>query len=404
MVRRNNLLISVLATLLIQDSSGFSTSSSNVNTIKTVNHRAPTHLMVATDPSGGNFFDDFNSHRREGSDGNDASSSSNSNSNNNRVQHESTGRSSNSGASKFVTGDDLHRLRHQVLAMRLELQEARLNSDAERVRDLERAMMKTQQVDAEFVYTVSRERQELAQQAGNGRDVERFHKRAMEARSALPQFQLEGLWVGKYGEEQGYEMINVTYHGDTLLAHKVTSGTKHVPRGAETFRVDLAPQFAKESSTSNNRNANNHNRLTSDDIGGQQEEQEHNEVLSPIELGDSAAKQWGCKYLQRFAGQGQVASEGYQDSQWMEGQLILVNEYFSFAWLPIGHQVFFGRPTPELILKLMKDESKKETANDHLSPARSFLEKCWEETEHIQDDMEVDRQQQQHYNHEGCFE
>jgi len=402
MVRRNNLLISVLATLLIQDSIGFSTSSSNVNTIKTVNHRAPTHLMVATDPSGGNFFDDFNSHRREGSDGNDASSSSNSN--NNRVQHESTGRSSNSGASKFVTGDDLHRLRHQVLAMRLELQEARLNSDAERVRDLERAMMKTQQVDAEFVYTVSRERQELAQQVGNGRDVERFHKRAMEARSALPQFQLEGLWVGKYGEEQGYEMINVTYHGDTLLAHKVTSGTKHVPRGAETFRVDLAPQFAKESSTSNNRNANNHNRLTSDDIGGQQEEQEHNEVLSPIELGDSAAKQWGCKYLQRFAGQGQVASEGYQDSQWMEGQLILVNEYFSFAWLPIGHQVFFGRPTPELILKLMKDESKKETANDHLSPARSFLEKCWEETEHIQDDMEVDRQQQQHYDHEGCFE
>jgi hypothetical protein len=102
-------------------------------------------------------------------------------------------------------------------------------------------------------------------------------------------------------------------------------------------------------------------------------------------LGDSAAKQWGCKYLSRFAGKGQVAAEGYVDSQWIDGQLIMVNEYFSFAWLPIGHQVFFGRPTPELILKIMKDERKKEVGD---CSARAFLEKCWEETEHIEDDMD----------------
>ncbi|OEU20899.1 hypothetical protein FRACYDRAFT_139218, partial [Fragilariopsis cylindrus CCMP1102] len=282
---------------------------------------------------------------------------------------------------KFVTGDDLHRLRHQVLGMRLELQEARREAEEEydeedeeetrgseyssssiskKVQELERSIMKTQQVDAEFVYTVSLERKELAEQDGNMFDAQRFHELAMEARSALPQFDLEGLWVGKYGDQE-YEMINITYAGDTLLAHKVTSGTKHVPRGAETFRVDLKYQQQ------------------------QQQNDASPQVLSPIELGDSAAKQWGCKYLQRFAGIGQVASKGYQDSQWMDGQLILVNEYFSFAWLPIGHQVFFGRPTPELILKLMKDEKKKE----HTSGARSFLEKCWEETEHIEDDMEV---------------
>jgi hypothetical protein len=398
MVKRSNLLISVFATFLVNDSDGFSTSS-NAKNIKTASLRAPTRLdMVATTSSGGNFFDDFNHHRRDGNDGNDSSSSSSSN--NNRVQHESTGRSVSS--SKFVTGDDLHRLRHQVLAMRLELQEARRNGDVERVSDLEKAIMKTQQVDAEFVYTVSLEREELAHQAGNMIEAQRFHERAMEARSALPQFQLEGLWVGKYGEEQGYEMINVTYHGDTLLAHKVTSGTKHVPRGAETFRVDLAPLFAKESK----RSANNHNRPTNDNTAEQQED--YHEVLSPIELGDSAAKQWGCKFLQRFAGQGQVASEGFQDSQWMEGQLILVNEYFSFAWLPIGHQVFFGRPTPELILKLMKDENTRGSVNDHLSPARSFLEKCWEETEYIEDDLEIDRQYfmstNSDYDQEGCFE
>lgn len=387
----------VLFALIVQESTGF---SAGTTTIKSMSHMSTrtTHLnMIAT---GGSFFDDFRSERRDGSGGEDST-----NDNQNFVRHERSGQSSSS--SKFVTGDDLHRLRHQVLAMRLELQEARRNGDIGRVNDLERAIMKTQQVDAEFVYTVSLERQELAMQAENALDAQRFHAKAMEARSSLPQFQLEGLWVGKYGDEQGYEMINVTYHGDTLIAHKVTSGTKHVPRGAETFRVDLAPQFAMESSLANSRN--NHNRQSSSGHESSLEEQpSQNHELSPIELGESAAEQWGCKYLQRFAGQGQVASEGYQDSQWMEGQLILVNEYFSFAWLPIGHQVFFGRPTPELIVKLMKDETKRESAVS--SPARSFLEKCWEETEHIEDDMEADQQQQSswttnsYYDQEGSFE
>eukprot|EP00536_Pseudo-nitzschia_multiseries_P016720 jgi/Psemu1/222353/e_gw1.1210.10.1 len=309
---------------------------------------------------------------------------------------------SNDNDNKFVTGDDLHRLRHQVLAMRLELRDARSRNDAGRVRDLEKAITRTQQVDAEFVYTVSLERSQLALRNGDALAARRFSRAAEIARSSLPQFQLEGLWVGKYGEDQGYEMINVTYAGDTLVAHKVTSGTKHVPRGAETFRVDLSPQQRQQLA--------------------QQQPSEHQPELSPIELGESAARQWGCKYLQRFAGKGQVASEGYRDSQWMEGQLILVNEYFSFAWVPIGHQVFFGRPTPELVLKLMRDETKRDASE--LSPARSFLEKCWEETEHIEDDMEADRggsyslwtgavgtstgtstsSSNSYYDQEGCFE
>lgn len=393
MVKRSSLWISVFATLLVQDSNGFSSSSVNPSKIMRASHRTSTRQeMVSTASTGGNIFDDFNPRRRDGNEGQDSSNNINSKSN----QLESTDRTS-----KFVTGDDLHRLRHQVLAMRLELQETRRNGDADRVRHLEQAIMKTQQVDAEFVYTVSLERQELAQQAGDMLAAERFHEKAMEARSALPQFQLEGLWVGKYGEDQGYEMINVTYHGDTLYAHKVTSGTKHVPRGAETFQADLSPRFGKESGDSNN-----HNRRAGEAFADPEQQEGQHEVLPPIELGDSAAQQWGCKYLQRFAGRGQVASEGYQDSQWMEGQLILVNEYFSFAWLPIGHQVFFGRPTPELILKLMKDENKRETVNDHLSPARSFLEKCWEETEIIEDDMEVDRHHSTsfYYDQEGSFE
>ena len=411
-MKRSNLLISVFVSYLTiqNDVNGFSTIPA-----RTTSSRTPTYLNVISSFSSGNyFFDDFNPQGRDdGGDSDDSSSSSHHSQN--HVQHESSSSSDSDNDIKFVTGDDLHRLRHQVLGMRLELQEARREAEEEydeedeeetrgseyssssiskKVQELERSIMKTQQVDAEFVYTVSLERKELAEQDGNMFDAQRFHELAMEARSALPQFDLEGLWVGKYGDQE-YEMINITYAGDTLLAHKVTSGTKHVPRGAETFRVDLSPQLGlKNNNNNNNEPLNNSNRYDNNNNNKQQQEyqqqQQQNDaspqVLSPIELGDSAAKQWGCKYLQRFAGIGQVASKGYQDSQWMDGQLILVNEYFSFAWLPIGHQVFFGRPTPELILKLMKDEKKKE----HTSGARSFLEKCWEETEHIEDDMEVE--------------
>merc|ERR1711935_457758 len=113
---------------------------------------------------------------------------------------------------------------------------------------------------------------------------------AKEARNVLPQFGMEGLWVGKYGEH-GYEMINVTYSGDVLVAQKVT-GTKNVPKGQATFEVDLNPKSGIEG-----------------------------EILEPIKLGKSAAKQWESKHLRRFVGKGQIASEGYYDSQWVDGQL-----------------------------------------------------------------------------------
>jgi hypothetical protein len=314
-------------------------------------------LKMVTAPSE-NFGDDLPERRMQ-------SGESQINSSTERNQH------------KFVSGDELHKLRHEVMAMRLELQEARRSGSQLLVRALEKAIMNAQQVDAEFVYTVKMERQALAEENRLFQDAEKYWLQAIEARNALPQFQLEGLWVGKYGDH-GYEMINVTYNGDVLLAQKVTSSTKNVPKGQVSFEVDLSPK----------------------DAGNQEE------ILEPIKLGDSAAKQWGSKYLQRFAGKGQIAADGYQDSQWIDGQLIMVNEYFSFAWLPIGHQVFFGRPTPELILKLMKDDKKKETGD---CSARAFLEKCWEETEHIEDDLEVHEgfifnDDRGYYHQEGCFE
>jgi len=73
-------------------------------------------------------------------------------------------------------------------------------------------------------------------------------------------------------------------------------------------------------------------------------------------LTEKAAKKWGTKKLPRYSGMGQVAEDGFTNNQWMTGQLIIIgDEYFSFAWIPIEQQIFFGRPSPELALKMLRE-------------------------------------------------
>ena len=284
--------------------------------------------------------------------------------------------------SRFVTGDALHQLRQEVLALSEDLHMSRLEGDEARVSELEQAIWHAQQVDAEYVYQVSLQRAQVAEATGLVAEAHKYRREAERARNALPQFNLEGLWVGKYGDH-GFEMINVTYQGDILIAHKLT-GDETVPKGEISFSVDLSvisPETESSSSTDT--------------------------MLEPIELTDDAAEQWGSKFLQRFPGRGQVASPGYVQPQWLEGQMILVNQYFSFAWLPIGHQVFFGRPSPELTLKLLRESRSKEHSGDQV---RDFLTRCMEETELLEDDLEVSdgvfhsNCQQDYYEQEGCFE
>jgi hypothetical protein len=213
----------------------------------------------------------------------------------------------------------------------------------------------------------------MAEAEGRDEDYQEYHKLAMEARSALPQYNLDGLWVGKYGDDC-YEMINVTYIGDTLIAYKVT-GHSTVPSGEISFQANLSP------------------------FNLQQQEE-----LEPIELGDDAAQQWECKYLPRFSGTGQVASSGFTNRQFVQGQLIMVKDYFSFAWIPLGHQVFFGRPSAELALKMMQEATPQ-------SRERAHLQRCMEETILLQEEAQEEHEeyfystnQADYYNQKGCFE
>lgn len=280
----------------------------------------------------------------------------------------------------FVSGDDLQSLRREVLSLNKERQKLlTANRDPHRVAELEQAIWQAQQVDAEYVYYISQLRAEKAEAEGDRKKAQQHRKQATRARSELPQFNLDGLWVGRYGNH-GFEMINVTYMGDTMIAYKVTDND-NVPSGEISFTVDLSP-----------------NPKT---IRGE------TPLLQPIELNHDAAEQWGLKFLPRFTGLGQVARKGFNNAQWVEGQLILVNKYFSFAWLPIGHQVFFGRPSAELTLKMLREARSKRFADE---TSRAFLTRCWEETAYIEDDMDVtdglfkSHEQSFYYEQAGCFE
>jgi len=285
----------------------------------------------------------------------------------------STSAAGTSMPTKFAVGDELHLLRKEVMELRGQLEESRSVGKKVQALDLEHAILRAQKRDPEFAYSMALERLRTAEDLPEIYDVDLLRKEAAEARSALPQLNLEGLWVGKYGDS-GYEMINVTYVGDVLYAYKIT-GDGNVPKGELSFKVDLGQGSA-------------HNG-------------KDNQVLEPIELGEFAAKQWGAKFLNRFSGEGQVASEGYRNAKYIEGQLIMVNDYFSFAWVPIGHQVFFGRPSAELVLKLLRDSTSD------LDKDRAFLTRCVEETEMLEEEMEdseVYMHQEKYYDQEGCFE
>ena len=262
----------------------------------------------------------------------------------------------------------------------------------ERLRELE-------QRDPELVYMLELSAAQEATRDGRHEDAEEHQEKAMAARSCLPQFNLSGLWVGKYGTH-GYEMVNITYVGDVLVATKVT-GDQNVPRSEITFQADLSPLRYK--------NVNDE-----DGLGLQ------SEALQPIKLTSKAAKKWGTRQLPRYSGLGQVAEEGFINNQWMDGQLIVIgDQYFSFAWIPIEQQIFFGRPSPELALKMLRDHGVSDmrvgksfefppSLDDDVDTQKDFVTRCLEITEECYDDHEgtpvggiwkgIDMEE------EGCFE
>lgn len=99
---------------------------------------------------------------------------------------------------KFVTyGDDLWRLRSVMNSLSRRLVDAINDGATEEEEKLRSQLREIEQQDPELVYEMELKDLQLAKAAGRVDDAERHGENAMEARSCIPAYNLEGLWVGK---------------------------------------------------------------------------------------------------------------------------------------------------------------------------------------------------------------
>jgi len=237
------------------------------------------------------------------------------------------------------------------------------------IEGLKNQLRQTESRDPNHVYGSEIEAMEKSLHEGRIEEARIHRQEAISARNCLPQFNFEGLWIGKYGDH-GFEMINITYVGDIMIAKKVT-GDKNVPAGEITFQVDLSPPPTLSDSSLR-------------------------PVSKPLEniiLSEDAAKRWGTSQIARYQGLGQVAEEGFASHQWVDGQMVIINEeYFSFSWMPMNHQIFFGRPSPELSLKMLRESRshRQPTIEDDFDTLKEHVTRCFEVTTADFDDEKVD--------------
>mmetsp|Transcript_15143 Transcript_15143/g.31303 ORF Transcript_15143/g.31303 Transcript_15143/m.31303 type:complete len:409 (-) Transcript_15143:139-1365(-) len=377
-----------LVLLLVVSSNGFSlvthTGSSNMASQHSTSS-SPSSLHVSSFSSGdmSSPDGDNNQRRTSGDEENsrhiefaDLGSAEQSSERKLRIQKEEENRQ------RFVKyGNDLWNMREFMGKLSRKLLKSINVGDREKENEIRAELRQIEHQDPDLVYRVELEKLQKARSEGRDDDAMRHSIIASAARSTLPQYNLEGLWIGKYGQH-GYEMINVTYQGDLLVAYKVT-GDKNVPRGEITFQADLDPLH----------------RGMGADSSGDSSSTPTVEELQPISLTEKAAKKWGTSQLPRHRGLGQVAEAGFKKNQSMEGQLIIIGqEYFSFAWVPIEQQIFFGRPSPELALKMLRESGatsiapaksweKPPTLDSNVKVLKEYIHSCLEKTAESEDDL-----------------
>ena len=101
---------------------------------------------------------------------------------------------------EFATGQELLDLRSDLSSLRENLGWAEALQDQALVKDLTKAIRDGERRDPETTYTTALQKLEEAKEGKKletDDDVERWSIEAASARSCLPRFNLEGLWVGK---------------------------------------------------------------------------------------------------------------------------------------------------------------------------------------------------------------
>ena len=99
--------------------------------------------------------------------------------------------------SKFLHGDELIELRKYIENLETDLVDARDSNDGGRLSDLQKALHESRNMDPEHAYSNCLENSKTSEKCGLHEEAKEWLKEAQEARACLPQFNLQGLWVGK---------------------------------------------------------------------------------------------------------------------------------------------------------------------------------------------------------------
>lgn len=103
-------------------------------------------------------------------------------------------------------GDDLWALRRIMNRLRRRLLTIIDDEHREKEEKVREQIREIEKQDPELVYHIELKKLKAADAEKRTSDAERHAEKAMAARTCLPAYNLEGLWVGKYGHH-GYEMI-----------------------------------------------------------------------------------------------------------------------------------------------------------------------------------------------------
>ena len=98
-------------------------------------------------------------------------------------------------------------LREEIIQLEADLDTGRnAGISDEAVSAVRNLLRKAQSKDPEHVYRITSAAAEAAERMGRIEESEKYRQESLKARKMLPWFNLEGLWVGKYGSH-GFEMI-----------------------------------------------------------------------------------------------------------------------------------------------------------------------------------------------------
>lgn len=246
---------------------------------------------------------------------------------------------------RYAQGAELHHLRADIVGMKQSLRWSLASDDLMRIIALKKEIREKEQKDPEVVY-----RHALAKIANAGcmnsrrkyHTIAKYTKRAIAARRFIPRLNMEGIWLGNF--QEGSQLVNVTYSGDTLYAHKVTGSTSD--RTKLLFKADLSPPTNSS------------------------------DAIKAVPLNGSATKKWGADKLERYAGFGHDRkARSTNEEGLVDANLIVFDGYFSFLWIPTRKHVFFSRPNPDLMLHMMRDTI---SAEDEMQNMRDHLSRCLE--------------------------